>query len=116
MPYYIKLADVGIFFIKPCFSKRFSSPTKLAEYLACGLPLVINSGIGDTGEMVSDNRIGVVIKDFSEKQYLDKTRELLDLMKEGKVLSKRCRLTSEKYLSLDMGVERYHNVYKELAK
>jgi len=116
MPYYIKLADVGIFFIKPCFSKRFSSPTKLAEYLACGLPLVINSGVGDTGELVSDNRIGVVIKDFSEKQYLDKTRELLDLMKEGKVLSKRCRLTSEKYLSLDMGVERYHNVYKELAK
>ena len=116
MPYYIKLADAGIFFIKPCFSKRFSSPTKLAEYLACGLPLVINSGIGDTREMVSDNRIGVVIKDFSEKQYLDKTRELLGLMKEGKVLSKRCRLTAEKYLSLDIGVERYQNIYRELIK
>jgi len=116
MPYYIKLADAGISFIKPCFSKRFSSPTKLAEYLACGLPLVINSEIGDTGELVSDNRIGVVIKDFSEKQYLDKTRELLDLMKESKELSKRCKLTAEKYLSLDMGVERYHNIYRELAK
>jgi len=116
MPHYIRLADAGIFFIKPCFSKRFSSPTKLAEYLACGLPLVINSDIGDTGELVSDNHIGVVIKDFSEKQYLDKTRELLGLMKEGKALSKRCRLTAEKYLSLDIGVERYQNIYRELAK
>jgi len=116
MPYYIKLADAALFFIKPCFSKRFSCPIKFAEYLTCGLPIVINSGIGDTGELVSDNRIGVVIKDFSEKQYLDKTRELLDLMKEGKVLSKRCRLIAEKYLSLDMGVERYQSVYRELAK
>jgi len=115
MPYYIKLADVGIFFIKPCFSKRFSSPTKLAEYLACGLPLVINSGIGDTGELVSNNRIGVVINNFSEKEYLDKIRELLNFMKEGKELSKRCRLTAEKYLSLGIGVERYYGIYKDIA-
>jgi len=116
MPYYIKLADVGIFFIKPCFSKRFSSPTKLAEYLACSLPLVINSGIGDTRELVSNNRIGVVINDFSEKEYLDKIRELLNFIREGKELSKRCRLTAEKYLSLDIGVERYQGIYKELTK
>jgi len=116
MPYYIKLADVGIFFIKPCFSKRFSCPTKFAECLTCGLPLVINSGIGDTGELVSGNRIGVVIKDFSEKQYLDKIRELLDLMKESKELSKKCRVIAEKYLSLDIGVERYHSIYRKLVK
>jgi len=116
MPYYIKLADAGISFIKPCFSKKFSCPTKFAEYLACGLPLVINSGIGDTEELVSRNRIGVVIKDFSGKEYLVKTRELLDLLEEGKELSKRCRLTAENYLSLDIGVGRYQSIYRELAK
>ena len=116
MPYFIKLADAGLFFIKPCFSKRFSSPTKLAEYLACGLPIIINSGIGDTEKIVSDNRVGVMVRDFNEKEYLDKTEELLDLLKEGKELSKRCRLIVENYLSLDMGVGRYLNIYRELVK
>lgn len=116
MPYLIKLANVGLFFIKPCFSKRFSSPTKLAEYLACGLPVIINSGIGDTEKIVSDNRIGIVVKDFNKKEYLDKTKELLRLLEEDKELPKRCRLAAEKYLSLDIGVERYHKIYRELVK
>jgi glycosyltransferase involved in cell wall biosynthesis len=116
MPYFIKMADAGLFFIKPCFSKRFSSPTKLAEYLACGLPVVINLGIGDTEKIVSDNRIGVVVSDFNNKEYLDKTKELLAFLKEGSELSKRCRVTAEKYLSLSMGVKCYYNIYRELVK
>lgn len=116
MPSYIKLADAGLSFIKPCFSKRFSCPTKFGEYLVCGLPVIINAGIGDTGEMVSDNRIGVVIKDFCEKEYLDKTVELLEMLKEGEELSKRCRTTAEKCLSLDIGVGRYQDIYTELVR
>jgi len=116
MPHYIKLADAGLFFIKSCFSKRFSCPTKLAEYLACGLPVVINSGVGDTGEFVSYNRIGVVIRDFYKKEYFDKAGELLKLIGEDKELSNRCRLSAENYLSLNMGIELYQDVYRELVK
>src|ERR1044072_7374635 len=52
IPSYLAAGDVGISFIKRCFSKLASSPTKNAEYLACGLPIVINAGIGDSDTLV----------------------------------------------------------------
>lgn len=43
----LSAADVGLALIKPCFSKKSSSPTKYAEYLSMGLPIVISRGVGD---------------------------------------------------------------------
>ena len=114
MPYYIKLADVGIFFIKPCFSKRSSCPTKFAEYLVCGLPLVINSGIGDTDKIVKDYKLGVVIDKFNQGSYLSNTYQLLELMKEKGAISNRCKKTAKDIFSLDIGVSKYFDVYRSL--
>jgi len=114
MPYYIKLADVGIFFIKPCFSKRSSCPTKFAEYLACGLPLVINSEIGDTDKIVKDYKLGVVIDKFNQDSYLSNTYQLLELMKEKEAISDRCKKAAEDMFSLDIGVSKYFDVYRSL--
>jgi glycosyltransferase involved in cell wall biosynthesis len=47
VPDALSAADVGLALIKPCFSKRSSSPTKYAEYLAVGLPIVISREVGD---------------------------------------------------------------------
>jgi len=114
MPYYIKLADVGIFFIKPCFSKRSSCPTKFAEYLTCGLPLVINSGIGDTDKIVKDYKLGAVVDKFNQGSYLSNTRQLLELMKEKGAISNRCKKTAKDMFSLDIGVSKYFDVYRSL--
>ncbi len=114
MPYYIKLADVGMFFIKPCFSKRASFPTKFAEYLACGLPLVINSGIGDTDKIVKDYKLGVVIDQFNQDSYLSNTYQLLELMKKKGAISDRCKKAAEDMFSLDIGVSKYFDVYRSL--
>ena len=35
VPSYLSASDAGVAFIKPCFSKLASSPTKYAEYLGC---------------------------------------------------------------------------------
>jgi glycosyltransferase involved in cell wall biosynthesis len=48
---YLSASDAGLALIKPCFSKLASSPTKTAEYLACGLPVIINAGIGDSDSL-----------------------------------------------------------------
>ncbi|MFH1478577.1 MAG: glycosyltransferase family 4 protein [Candidatus Omnitrophota bacterium] len=111
---HIKLADVGIFFIKPVFSKSASSPTKFAEYLACGLPVIINSNIGDTEEVVISDRVGVVIKDFNNAEYVKGVENLLRLIEEGEALKKRCLDVAERDFSLERGVEQYYGVYKRL--
>lgn len=47
MTEWLSAGDVGLALIKPCFSKKSSSPTKYAEYLAIGMPVVISRDVGD---------------------------------------------------------------------
>ena len=54
-------ADAGLSLIKPCLSKRSSSPTKVGEYLAAGLPVVSTAGIGDCDLQLADGR-GVLLR------------------------------------------------------
>jgi len=115
IPVLLNCADAGIFFINP-YKKFGSSPIKLGEFLACGKPVIINSGIGDTEELVRDNRVGVVIKDFNKNEYMDKIKELFELLQEGKTLAGRCRAVARKYLSLEMGADSYRRIYSELTK
>lgn len=114
MPSYINLADVGIFFIKPVFSKRFSSPTKFAEYLACGLPVSINAGIGDTDGVVEKHKIGVVIDEFSRESYLSKINNLMEMMKDKNLLSEKCHWVAENKFSLKRGIAQYYYIYSKL--
>lgn len=71
IPRYLSAADLAVSFIKPCYSKRASSPTKNAEYLACGLPIMSNAGIGDVDALVIGKRVGVILNDFKPSAYAD---------------------------------------------
>ncbi len=114
MPYYIRQADCGIFFIKPVLSKRSSCPIKFAEYLACGVPVVINSNVGDTAMIVERYRVGSVVNGFSKEEYSGALERLLELKSEDRALSGRCRGVAEELFSLDAGVSRYFNIYTEI--
>jgi glycosyltransferase involved in cell wall biosynthesis len=79
VPSYLSAADAGISFIKPCFSKIASSPTKNGEYLACGLPLILNAGIGDSDVLATEWNIGALVTEFTEENYsqaIDKIEQL----------------------------------------
>jgi L-malate glycosyltransferase len=69
VPAYLSAADAGIAFIRPCLSKRSSSPTKYAEYLACGLPIVANAGVGDVDDLLARTGAGVIVTDHSAAAY-----------------------------------------------
>lgn len=109
---WMSVANVSIFFIKPLFSKKSSCPTKFGESLACGLPVIINSGIGDCDEIVLKERVGVVVNEFSSVEYERAWKEMAVLLSEGYGLRQRCRLVAEKYFSLDVGVGKYLDIYK----
>jgi glycosyltransferase involved in cell wall biosynthesis len=62
VPAYLSAADAAVALIRPCFSKRSSSPTKYAEALAVGLPLLISRDVGDGAEL--EERGGAVAVDY----------------------------------------------------
>lgn len=112
VPSYLKAADMAISFIKPCYSKLSSSPTKIAEYLASGLPVITTAGIGDLDEIIEGDRVGVVIKEYTAQAYLQALGEVDALGKE-KNLAERCRASAHNRFDLEkVGGERYRRLYR----
>ncbi len=101
------------FFIKPVFSKQASSPTKLAEFLGCGIPCLSNRGVGDMAEILESARVGVAIDRFDGATMEAGLRRLLALLEEPGI-EKRCVATARTEFSLDQGVQRYRFIYSTL--
>ena len=111
MPDYLSAADAGLAFIRPCFSKRSSSPTKYAEYLACGLPLVINAGIGDADALVEEGA-GVLIQRFDREAYAQGAEALRGLLQQGRG---RFRQIAERHFSLaNRAAPAYRRLYERI--
>src|SRR5262249_20247374 len=60
VPNWLSAADAGFAMIRPANCERGSSPIKIAEYLATGVPVIVTEGIGDFSELVEDRSVGVV--------------------------------------------------------
>jgi glycosyltransferase involved in cell wall biosynthesis len=112
VPSYLAAADVGLAFIKRCVSKIASSPTKNGEYLACGLPLVINAGVGDSDLLINEWKAGVLIEDFGEENYLKAGREI-ELIVADREARKKARSVAERVFNLErVAGERYASLYE----
>jgi len=112
MPLYISLSDCSIFFIRPTYSKKASSPTKHAELMGMGIPVVCND-IGDTGRIIEETRTGIVIKEFSEVEYRTQAKKIDELMS---ITKDHIRRAAYRYFDLDTGVAKYLEIYKRVLK
>jgi hypothetical protein len=52
--------DHGLLVRYPCVTNRVASPTKFAEYLSAGLPVIISEGVGDFSALVGQQDLGRV--------------------------------------------------------
>ena len=110
MPLHISLFDFSIFFIRPTFSKRASSPTKQGELMAMGVPVICNSGVGDTDEIVNKYHSGKVLDKLNDSSYTNTT------MDKNEFDSTKIREGAIDYFGLDQGVENYYSIYKKLLE
>lgn len=114
VPRYLAAADIGLSFIKQCYSKLSSSPTKIAEYLASGLPVVSTAGIGDLDEILQGDQVGIIVSEFSREHYL-KVIKALESMRLDRNLADRCRATAWKRFDLErVGGRRYLRLYGQI--
>lgn len=95
---YMSAADLGISAVPPTPSQKYRSPTKVAEYLLCGLPFVTCQGVSEDDIVVLQNNVGVVVTDFSEasiRKSMPEITKILNLEKSKIVAS--CRATGVRY-------------------
>lgn len=114
LPGWLAAASVGVVWYRPTFSRIGNFPTKLGEYLACGLPVIVAGATADSVELVWRERVGAVIQDFSPAAYRDAVAEAVALLKDPDTPA-RCRRTAERHLSLAVGEERYAAIYRRLS-
>ncbi|MEP7236255.1 MAG: glycosyltransferase [Ferruginibacter sp.] len=113
VPLLLSLSDYSVFFIKPCYSKQSSSPTKHGEIMAMGIPLITNSGVGDVETIVERFCSGIVIEEFSEAAF-----NLASLkIAEGEHYDKEgIRLGAQVFYSLETAIEKYISIYNRILK
>ncbi len=115
IPRYLRGADLALSFIKPCYSKLASSPTKLAEYLASGLPVVCNGGIGDVDALVTGERVGVIVDPLGPEGYA-RALETADRLRSEPDSANRCREAAVRHFDLaQVGGRRYRRLYERLV-
>lgn len=115
MPKLLAHSDAGLAFYRQGFSRKGCCPTKMGEYLACGIPVVVTAGVGDSDAILRSEGVGVVLGGFSTDSYASALKELDKLLAEGGALRERCRRAAEKHFSLEEGVKRLMRIYEELA-
>jgi hypothetical protein len=110
VPLYISLFDVSVFFIRPTYSKKASSPTKQGEIMAMGIPLICNSGVGDTDAIVMKYKAGTVIDQLNEETYRANfiQKEMFD--------SQAIMDGAKAYFSLEEGLNQYEWIYEKVLE
>ena len=111
LPMFIALSNFSIFFIRNTFSKTASSPTKHAELMGMGIPVVCNA-IGDTGNIIDSTGTGMVINEFDEKSLEEAVKKIEQLEKLNK---KNIRDCASEYFDLETGAKKYLGLYSRLT-
>lgn len=113
LPTLISFMSASVFFILPVSSKKASSPTKQGELMAMGVPVICNSGVGDTAEIVEKYRSGYVTEGFSDQDFEAIAEQWDEITTSDK---QRIRRGALEYYSLKKGIAGYANVYAEVLE
>jgi glycosyltransferase involved in cell wall biosynthesis len=96
---YLALADLGLLLRERNSVNRVACPVKFAEYLACGVPVLVSPGVGDCSEIVRKEGVGYVFgSDLSLRWVVSEVRA------QGTTLRTRCvavaarQFDAERYL------------------
>jgi glycosyltransferase involved in cell wall biosynthesis len=107
-------AAAGIHFLKKGIAGFAGSPTKIGEYWAMGLPVIVTPMLGDTDLIAVEERIGVVVREHNDVEYQRAFEELEQLL-QSKGIARRCRNAAERHYGLETACSTQFSVYEELA-
>jgi glycosyltransferase involved in cell wall biosynthesis len=83
-------------------------PTKIAEFLAVGRPVLVSPGMGDLDSLIQSTKTGVIVsRNMELKEIYDRVNELI----EDKGTPERCRKLAENHFSMENAIKTYKETY-----
>ncbi len=111
VPALLSFSNYSLFFIKPCYSKLSSSPTKHGEIMAMGIPVISNAGVGDVADIIKKYQSGIVLKTFDPEEF----QLASDLIRNQIPFDKNAiRNGAKEFYNLDNAVEKYAKIYNAI--
>ena len=110
VPVLLSFSHYSLFFIKPCYSKISSSPTKHGEIMAMGIPVITNSGVGDVKEIVDKYNAGFVLNDFTDQSF----HELADRLPAAYFDKTQIIKGAHETYALENALQLYKKVYQAI--
>jgi glycosyltransferase involved in cell wall biosynthesis len=111
VPTLLSFSKLSVFFIKSCYSKQASSPTKFGEILAMGIPVITNTGVGDISDILGRSGSGIVLKNFTDAEFECIANKIAEGISYNKSV---IRNTALEYYNLDNAVENYNKIYSAI--
>lgn len=87
----MSVADIGMSIVPPMENQKYRSPTKVAEYLLCGLPFITCQGVSEDDILGEKFDVGLGVKDITPDtaHLIDEKTNLW--IKEADKVRTRCR-------------------------
>ncbi len=114
MPLELSRAHVAIALLKRAPSKVGSSPIKIGEYFACGLPVVVNEGLGDSDEQIRSAGAGHVVAGYDAGSLAAAGAAVATLSADA-VARARARDVAERIFDVRAGAATYADIYSRIA-
>ena len=103
-----------LFRSKSTFATLSRSPTKIPEYLACGVPVIANTGVGDVDTLINSHEVGSLVTELSRDGFRS-ALERVEGMRASGGLESRCRMAAESEFELAaVGWTRYLRIYDRM--
>lgn len=113
---YISASNLGISAVPPTPSQRFRSPTKVAEYLLCGLPYLTCEGVSEDDLIAIQYEVGVVLKDFTKESIKGSIVNIDSYLNiDRQRISERCRMAGLKYRAKSNVDLQLKTIFNDLA-
>lgn len=110
MPELISSCHVGLVV---CVDRQGDSltatmPTKIAEFLASGRPIVVNSRLADAALLIEEYRCGIIVGELEAPELV--AGRIFELLHKD-CLIQSCRIAAEEKFSLDDAVDQLASIY-----
>ncbi len=113
---WIRSFHLGLFFYSPAFSKKGTCPTKMGEILGCGVPVMVNRGVGDAEELAERNEVGCATPDVGLDSTVETFSRVRNLIDRDPALGGRCRRVAETHFDVADAIRDYDAIYRSLER
>jgi glycosyltransferase involved in cell wall biosynthesis len=110
----LRCSEAALSFVRESLSKRASAPTKIGEYLGCGIP-VIGTAIGDARLVLAEPGAGLLIERFDDETLAESAKQLAAFAA-SRDRVKLTRAAAERWFSLERAIDAYDELYTQMPR